>query len=55
MGRHGEYLATAARQQNLVAAHMPDQHAAIGDIGERNALSQVRAAWLVIVSHVVLP
>jgi hypothetical protein len=55
MGCDGEDLSAAARQQHLVVADMADQHAAVGDIGARNALRQVGASGLGGgVSHLVL-
>ena len=44
LGADREYLRPAAHQQNLLVAGMTDQLAAIGKLGERNALRQIRAA-----------
>jgi hypothetical protein len=55
MGGHGEDLRPLARQQYVVAADMADQHAAIGEVRESDALREVGAGRLGIVSHLVLP
>ena len=51
-----EHLGPAAHQQHLLVAAMADQLAAIGKIGERDALRQIRPVMLgVAVFHACLP
>ena len=51
-----KHLGPAAHQQHLFAVAMADQLAAIGKIGKRDALHQIRPGWLLIaVSHCTSP
>jgi hypothetical protein len=51
LGTHGEHLAAAAHQQNLLVTCMTDEHAAIGQLIESDALDKVRPGELLFFLH----
>ena len=56
LGADREDLGPAAHQQHLLVADMADELAAIGKLGERNALGQIGAGLLgMVLSHSTPP
>ena len=54
-GADCEHLGPAAHQQHLLVAAMADKLAAVGKIGEQDALDQIRSVWLgMTFSHCLL-
>jgi hypothetical protein len=54
MGTHRKELSARTSEQHVLAAHMPEQHAAVLKSADGNAVAEIRSGRFVGVSHVSL-